>query len=72
MRIFGRKWLLKSQVYQEMVVKITSSTRSKIEAVYFYICAGIDEITCGRKSRGDEKLSIDLEWPNTGLCIEPD
>ena len=31
--IFGRKWLLKSQVYREMVFKITSSTLPKIEAV---------------------------------------
>ena len=34
---------------------------SKIEAVYF---CGTNGITCGRKSRGDEKQVIDLEWPN--------
>ena len=27
-------------------------------------CAGADGNTCGRKSRGDEKQLIDLEWPN--------
>ena len=27
-------------------------------------CAGADGNTCGRKSRGDEKQPIDLEWPN--------
>ena len=26
-------------------------------------CAGTNGITCGRKSRGDEKQLIDLEWP---------
>ena len=26
-------------------------------------CAGADGNTCGRKSRGDEKQLIDLEWP---------
>ena len=26
-------------------------------------CAGADGNTCGRKSRGDEKQPIDLEWP---------
>ena len=34
-----------------------------MEAVYILLyCA--DENTCGRKSRGDEKQLIDLEWPN--------
>ena len=27
-------------------------------------CAGADGNTCGRKSRGDEKQLLDLEWPN--------
>ena len=27
-------------------------------------CAGADGNTCGRKSRGDEKQLINLEWPN--------
>ena len=27
-------------------------------------CAGADGNTCRRKSRGDEKQLIDLEWPN--------
>ena len=27
-------------------------------------CASADGNTCGRKSRGDEKQLIDLEWPN--------
>ena len=30
-------------------------------------CAGADGNTCGRKSRGDEKQLIDLEWPNSGF-----
>ena len=30
--------------------------------ILFY-CAGADGNTCGRKSRGDEKQLIDLEWP---------
>ena len=34
--------------------------------ILFY-CAGADENTCGRKSRGHEKQLIDLEWPNI-LC----
>ena len=46
-----------------MVVKITSSTRPKIEAVYFCTVAGANGNTCGRKLRGDEKQLIDLEWP---------
>ena len=28
-------------------------------------CAGAGGNTCGRKSRGDEKQLIDLEWPKT-------
>ena len=36
----------------------------KIEAVILLHCAGADGNTCGRKSRGDEKQLIDLEWPN--------
>ena len=48
--ILGSKWSSKSQVLLEMVVKITSSTRPKI-----LYCAGTNGITCGRKSRGDEK-----------------
>ena len=34
-------------------------------------CAGAGGNTCGRKSRGDEKQLIDLEWPNANLasCI---
>ena len=28
-------------------------------------CAGADGNICGRKSRGDEKQLIDLEWPKT-------
>ena len=31
-------------------------------------CAGADGNTCGRKSRGDEKQLIDLEWPNLTTC----
>ena len=31
-------------------------------------CAGADGNTCGRKSRGDEKQLIDLEWPNRGAA----
>ena len=27
-------------------------------------CAGAGGNTCGRKSRGDEKQLINLEWPN--------
>ena len=54
-----------NHVWKEMVVKITSSTRPKIEAVAILLyCAGTDGITCGRKSREDEKQLIDLEWPN--------
>ena len=30
-------------------------------------CAGADGNTCGRKSSGDEKQLIDLEWPNVGM-----
>ena len=30
-------------------------------------CAGADGNTCGRKSRGDEKQLIDLEWPNLSM-----
>ena len=28
-------------------------------------CAGAGGNTCGRKSSGDEKQVIDLEWPNS-------
>ena len=50
---FGRKWSSKLQV--QLV-----QNRSGI----LLYCAGTDGITCGRKSRGDEKQLIDLEWPN--------
>ena len=33
-------------------------------------CAGTDGNTCGRKSRGDEKQLIDLEWPYELLYYE--
>ena len=41
-----------------MVLKITSSTRQKIEAVYFHIV-----LVQMKLHRGDEKQLIDLEWP---------
>ena len=67
-----------------MVVKITSLEgngrqkykfkSSKNRSGILLYCAGIDGITCGRKSRGDEKQLIDLEWPyaivNTPLHIK--
>ena len=34
-------------------------------------CAGTDGNTCGRKSRGDEKQLIDLEWPKSDLPNYP-
>ena len=36
--------------------------------ILFY-CAGADGNTCGRKSRGDEKQLIDLEWPYSCPCV---
>ena len=47
-----------------MVVKFTSSTCPKSKRYTFVLCSYSTEITCGRKSRGDEKQLIDLEWPN--------
>ena len=32
-------------------------------------CAGAGGNTCGRKSRGDEKQLIDLEWPYNNIMI---
>ena len=32
-------------------------------------CAGADGNTCGRKSSGDEKQLIDLEWPYNNIII---
>ena len=49
------------QVLKEMVVKITSLTHRSGILLY---CADTDGITCVRKSSGDEKQLIDLEWPN--------
>ena len=53
-----------------MVVKITSSTRPKIEAVYFCIVHVLVpmELHAGGNQGGisgciDEKQLIDLEWP---------
>ena len=56
-----------------MVVKITSFegngrqnykfNSSKNRSGILLYCAGTDGITCGRKSREDEKQLIDLEWP---------
>ena len=36
---------------------------SKNRSCILLYCAGTDGITCGRKSSGDEKQLIDLEWP---------
>ena len=57
-----------------MVVKITSLEGNgrlnckfnsfKNRSGILLYCAGTDGITFGRKSRGDEKQLIDLEWPN--------
>ena len=47
-----------------MVVKIISSAVQKNRGGILLYCAGADGNTCGRKSRGDEKQLIDLEWPN--------
>ena len=70
MRAGGWKWSFNHKFDGEMVVKIISSAVHKIEAVYLSInCAGADGNTCGRKSRGDEKQLIDLEWPNTDMSI---
>ena len=52
-----------------MVVKITSSTRPKIEAVYLFILLVQMELHAGGNQGGggggggDEKQLIDLEWP---------
>ena len=53
-----------------MVVKITNlaengrqNYKSKNRSGILLYCAGTYGITCGRKSRGDEKQLIDLEWP---------
>ena len=46
-----------------MVVK-TIVRQSKNRGGILLYCAGADGNTCGRKSRGDEKQLIDLEWPN--------
>ena len=56
-----------------MVVKITcleengrqiyKFNSSKNRSSILLYCACTDGITCGRKSRGDEKQLIDLEWP---------
>ena len=56
-----------------MVVKITSLegngrqyykfNSSKNGSGTLLYCASTDGITCERKSRGDEKQLIDLEWP---------
>ena len=35
-------------------------------------CAGADGNTYGRKSRGDEKQLIDLEWPNSYSTVARD
>ena len=63
-----------------MVVKITSFegngrqnykfNSSKNRSGILLYCAGTDGITCGRKSRGNEKQLIDLEWPNTLVLQE--
>ena len=51
-----------------MVIKTISLAVQKIEAVYS--CTGAaDGNTCGRKSRGDEKQLIDLEWPNANIAV---
>ena len=61
--IFGELWSSKSHVWQEMVDKITSSTRPKIEAVYFCIVLVQMELHAGGNQGGDEKQLIDLERP---------
>ena len=46
-----------------MVVKLKSSTRQNIEAVYFCIVLVQMELHVGGNQGGDEKQLIDLEWP---------
>ena len=46
-----------------MVVKITSSTRPKIEAVYFCIVLVQMKLHVGENEAGDKKHLNDLEWP---------
>ena len=63
--------------WRVMVVKITNLVgngrqiykfnSSKNQSGILSYFAGTDGITCTRKSRGDEKQLIDLEWPNN-LC----
>ena len=48
-----------------MVDKITSSTRQKIESVYFCIVLVQMEFHAGGNQCGDEKQLIDLERPKT-------
>ena len=52
-----------------MVVEIISSAVQKNRGGILLYCAGADGNTCGRKSRGDEKQLIDLEWPK-GDCAK--
>ena len=60
--------------WRVMVVKITSFTGNGRQNYKFnssknlLYCAGI---ICGRKSRGDEKQLIDLEWPNLYEPLQP-
>ena len=53
-----------------MVVKIISLAVQKNRGGILLYCAGADGNTCGRKSRGDEKQLVDLEWPYTDRSVE--
>ena len=46
-----------------MVVKTISLAVQKNRGGILLYCAGAGGNTCGRKSRGDEKQLINLEWP---------
>ena len=52
-----------------MVDKITSSTRPKIEVVYFCIVLVQMELHAGGNQGGDEKQLIDLERPNSNTLL---
>ena len=64
----GGKWSLK--IWQEIVIKITSSTRPKIEAYVSIVHAALVQRKCmwaGIKGSVGEKQLIDLEWPTSGV-----
>ena len=67
MRAGGWKWSFSHKLMGNGRQNHKFSSPKNRGGILLY-CACADGNACGRKSRGDEKQLIDLEWPYSLLC----